>query len=525
VDRFEVQRRVDTPAGVRYDAIDQETGHPARLQRIPESGTPYVLYEKAFTAVQAILPSVHHPHLAQVIELGIDSDGAYAASSKLEGEPLSLWLLREGVFNTEEMISVATDCLTALASLNEAGLMHGDPSASKILVNRDQNNRLSAILIEPTIAFLVHSATQEIPGTPLAYRDVAFTSPELLRREPVTLRSDLYCLGSTLYYSITGNLSASGNTTEEIINSHLTGSPRLMSDFRNDIHPQIMQWVMSMIALDPAARPATATEALLSLNAAVAMARSTVQVETSPPLRNRLKVTPMNLATFPAMPAAPILYSHAYSIKNTSLAVKKNNALPIIFSIIGAIIVAILTFSIIAHSSKKETPITAVSPPTSPPTVTTEPTLSPTATVQLAKYVRIENRNLLQLSLAEVRVFCAGKNVARNGKATQSSVSSNGQAIRAIDGKTDGHFFNNSVTHTIGKEALAWWEVELPSPSQIDAVEIWNRTDIKPEPSIPSRLKGFELVILDAKRNEIYRCAPNKTPLPSVRLTIPMMKK
>jgi hypothetical protein len=142
----------------------------------------------------------------------------------------------------------------------------------------------------------------------------------------------------------------------------------------------------------------------------------------------------------------------------------------------------------------------------------------------LAKFVRIENRNRLQLSLAEVKIFRAGENLARNGKATQSSVSFDGQAVRAIDGNTDGIFFNYSVTHTIGKEALAWWEVELPSPSQIDAVEIWNRTDIKPDPTIPSRIQGFELVILDANRKELYRSKPNKAPLKSVRLDIPKFK-
>jgi serine/threonine protein kinase len=521
VDRFEIHCRVNTPAGVRYDAVDVETGNPARLQRIPESGTPYVLHEKAFTAVQSILPGVHHPNLAQVIELGHDSDGAYAASMNPGGEPLISWLLKNGVLNPAEMISIASDCLSALATLNEAGLMHGDPSASKILVSRDQDKRLTAILIEPTIAFLVHSPTQEVPGTPLAYRDVAFTSPELLRREPVTLRSDLYCLGSTLYYAVTGNLPAPGNAYDEIIKSHLAGNPRPMSDFRQDLHPLIMQWVMSMIALDPQVRPASAVEALLSLNAAVAMARTTAHLRTSATTENRIQVTPMNLPTLTASPVAAGLGSIAHASKNTLSSTKNTNPLPITLSAIGAAAIGIIGYFLATHSSKKTQPATVTTAPT---IVSHKPTLITDTKPPLAKFVRIENRNRLQLSLAEVKIFRAGENLARNGKATQSSVSFDGQAVRAIDGNTDGIFFNYSVTHTIGKEALAWWEVELPSPSQIDAVEIWNRTDIKPDPTIPSRIQGFELVILDANRKELYRSKPNKAPLKSVRLDIPKFK-
>ena len=53
------------------------------------------------------------------------------------------------------------------------------------------------------------------------------------------------------------------------------------------------------------------------------------------------------------------------------------------------------------------------------------------------------------LSLAEVRVFADGVNVARQGTATQCHTAFEGNPARAIDGTTDGNYFAaNSVTHS-----------------------------------------------------------------------------
>ncbi len=71
-------------------------------------------------------------------------------------------------------------------------------------------------------------------------------------------------------------------------------------------------------------------------------------------------------------------------------------------------------------------------------------------------------------------------NLALNGAATQSSLYEEGYATIAIDGDTDGsrgpNGSNASVTHT-QNEANAWWMVDLGDIAEIEAINIWNRTD------------------------------------------------
>ena len=105
------------------------------------------------------------------------------------------------------------------------------------------------------------------------------------------------------------------------------------------------------------------------------------------------------------------------------------------------------------------------------------------------------------LSLAEVQVFHGDENLALAKKATQSSVDYDGKAGLAIDGNTDGHYFNaKSTTHT-KKENDPWWEVDLEQGEQVERIVVWNRTDSE---GIGRRLDGFLIVLLDGDREPLF---------------------
>ena len=49
-------------------------------------------------------------------------------------------------------------------------------------------------------------------------------------------------------------------------------------------------------------------------------------------------------------------------------------------------------------------------------------------------------------------------------------------ANAAVDGNTDGNFFDGSVTHT-NFETSPWWQVDLGTSTSVNSIVIWNRTD------------------------------------------------
>lgn len=125
--------------------------------------------------------------------------------------------------------------------------------------------------------------------------------------------------------------------------------------------------------------------------------------------------------------------------------------------------------------------------------------------VPTARFVRLELPGSEKfLHVAEVEVLSNGDNIARKGKATQISTDFGGNPDRAIDGNTNGNYYEaNSVTHTaLGDNP--WWEVDLGEARPIDKVVVWNRTDS----GTHSRLNGFRVLLLDAGRQTVWSTEP-----------------
>jgi hypothetical protein len=73
--------------------------------------------------------------------------------------------------------------------------------------------------------------------------------------------------------------------------------------------------------------------------------------------------------------------------------------------------------------------------------------------------------------------------------ATQSSTAFDAPADRAVDGSTDGAFWDGSLSHT-DQEAEAWWQVDLEADQRIGSIVVWNRTDC-----CISRLSDFYVLV------------------------------
>jgi hypothetical protein len=115
----------------------------------------------------------------------------------------------------------------------------------------------------------------------------------------------------------------------------------------------------------------------------------------------------------------------------------------------------------------------------------------------VARYVRVQQRLEVPLSLAEVKVFGrtvgGHQNVAVGKTATQSSTYShsvNPIASKAVDGNTDGNFDSGASTTHTNEEENPWWNVDLGQAYQITAITLWNRVDC-----CGDRLNNFQIIL------------------------------
>ncbi len=155
---------------------------------------------------------------------------------------------------------------------------------------------------------------------------------------------------------------------------------------------------------------------------------------------------------------------------------------------------------------------------------TTAPNPSTSIAVNTAgRYVRIQLSSPNYLSLAEVQVFSATQFPAARQSSTLPGSPSAGVAI---DGNTDGNYFDGSVTAT-NLDSNAWWEEDLGASTAIGSIAIWNRTDC-----CGSRLSDYWVFVsntpfLDSDtpatlQNRAGTFASHQTTAPNPSTTIPV---
>jgi hypothetical protein len=141
------------------------------------------------------------------------------------------------------------------------------------------------------------------------------------------------------------------------------------------------------------------------------------------------------------------------------------------------------------------------------------------------RYVRVELPGQGKfLHLAEVQAFSLDdpeQNVALAGKASQVSTDFGGPAKLAIDGNTNGDFNAAQSTSHTAQGNDPWWEVDLQKEHSLQRIVIHNRTDGGTE----SRLAGYRVVALNAKREPVYVTAPAELPRPMLSIALPVAQK
>lgn len=105
----------------------------------------------------------------------------------------------------------------------------------------------------------------------------------------------------------------------------------------------------------------------------------------------------------------------------------------------------------------------------------------------------VAGRNGLSgFGLGQSMNLSAGKSARQSSTLTDTATAIVGSANKAVDGNRSGDFFaNQSVTHT-NIEKDPWWEIDLGQIYNISKVDIYNRSDSKPE-----RLANFYVFISD----------------------------
>ena len=196
--------------------------------------------------------SLSHPNIVAVFDFGEEMSDPYIVMELIDGQDLSSILRENGPLPPRQAARVSAEVAKALQAAHVRGIVHRDVKPSNILVGRDGRVKVADF----GIARALDDSQLTLPGVTMG--SVHYFSPEQARGEPATQASDIYSLGIVLYESLTGQRPFSGDGAAAVALARLTTTPPRPSAIRPGVPAALDQVVQRAMALDPAARYASA---------------------------------------------------------------------------------------------------------------------------------------------------------------------------------------------------------------------------------------------------------------------------
>src|SRR6266481_4015894 len=293
--RSETPRRL-TPGPLKYDhfevavgvdgfPIELGSGAMAITYRARDTVLNSVVARKVIDRKVAKIPGVRsrflrearaaaqirHPNVARVSHYGEQDGECFYVMELVEGETLETRVRRDGPMPLAQALEVIEQAARALAAAEACGLVHRDIKPSNIMLESDPGGCAPIVkVIDYGIAKILNPEAERgaeqtktgFIGTP------AFASPEQFApsgQNRIDTRSDIYSLGVTFWYLLSGRVPFVGRTLEEIRARQEEPVPvEQLKGFHVPI--RCVALLKSMLARDPKDRPQTARELLSAIH-------------------------------------------------------------------------------------------------------------------------------------------------------------------------------------------------------------------------------------------------------------------
>ncbi len=249
--------------GAVYRARDTSTGKSVAVKRAldrSDQGKPSAAsedrresdrLETLLRREYQTLQSLAHPRIVEVYDFGVDEQGPYYTMELLDGDDLR----QLAPLPWQKSCELLRDVASSLSLLHSRRLLHRDVTARNVRCTAEGHAKLMDFG-----AMTPMGLPKDTVGTP------PHMPPESVYSQPLDQRSDLYSLGALAYWLLTGRHAYPALRMEELVDLWRS-RPSAPSSMVTDIPEALDTLVMSLLSLDPVARPTCAAEVMERLSA------------------------------------------------------------------------------------------------------------------------------------------------------------------------------------------------------------------------------------------------------------------
>lgn len=229
-------------------------GTDVALKRLSLHGTPDDITRARgrIRREAEVLSSLDHPGIVRLLDVVDDGDDVVLVMPFLPGGSLHERVARGGPMSPESVQVLADRLLDALAAAHRQGVVHRDIKPENVLFTADGDPRLVDFgVARSSDQTLGLTATSMVVGTP------GFMAPEQARGEAATPAADVFSLGATLLFALTGSGPFGAPNADPRVLMHRAASGRVEKVPR-EVPAELRTLLLAMLDPRPERRPSAA---------------------------------------------------------------------------------------------------------------------------------------------------------------------------------------------------------------------------------------------------------------------------
>lgn len=251
--------------GMVFKAENTETREAVAVKVLPTDRASDPVILKAFLHEVRAAAKVDHPNVARVLDIGFWNGTHFVATEFVPGPTLDKVVAEKGPLAPHAAAQLVAQTALGLHYAHALGLLHRDVKPGNIVVLPDRRAKLIDLGLTHMLENPWKSVTRRISTREYA-EEIAHIAPEQAWGCDLDPRSDVYSLGSTFYYLLTGRVPFPGTAPASMTERQVRGIPA-PSEVRPGVPREIDLIIKKMGAKDPHERFPTAREVAAAMHA------------------------------------------------------------------------------------------------------------------------------------------------------------------------------------------------------------------------------------------------------------------
>lgn len=248
---FQVIRRLGRGGmGTVYEVQDLENQRRVALKVLNRPVEDEAARQR-FLREGRLAASINHPNSVFVFGTHQLERHSLISMELVSGGTLEQRVRASGPLSSRDAVDVALQIVDGLQAAYDRGILHRDIKPANCFEANDGTVKVGdfglSISTDPDFDSRVTSEGTLL-GTP------AFSSPEQLRGDALDVRSDIYALGVTLYYLLTGRTPYQADSLVKLLCQVFESSPKTPREIQSSVSPELSHVVMRCLAKEPGDR-------------------------------------------------------------------------------------------------------------------------------------------------------------------------------------------------------------------------------------------------------------------------------